>query len=210
MKIISMSLYGTDRLYQSGAIANARLARVIYPGWSLRIYCDADIPKPVQVALMELGVDLRLLANPGGTYPMFWRFWPAREKNLDALIVRDADSRLNVREKAAVDEWLSEGKAFHVMRDHPHHAQWPMLGGMWGVRGGVLPNMVKEIDSWHQWWNKLDDMKFLDKRVWPLARENMTHHSSVPTKHPNAKPFPKHDPYSGYVGEIIHCPTPTT
>ncbi len=47
-------------------------------------------------------------------------------------IVRDADSRLNVREKAAVDAWIASGRPFHVMRDHaaspPHADPWRHVG----------------------------------------------------------------------------------
>mgnify|MGYP006292180853 FL=1 len=45
--------------------------------------------------------------------------------------MRDADSVLNIRERAAVDDWLASGAAFHVMRDHPVHCDL-MLAGMGG------------------------------------------------------------------------------
>lgn len=43
--------------------------------------------------------------------------------------------------RAAVDDWLASDRFFHVMRDHPFHSRWPILAGMWGVRGSVLRNM---------------------------------------------------------------------
>ena len=63
---------------------------------------------------------------------MFWRFEPAGEEDVDVMISRDTDSRLNLREKFAVEEWLESDKGFHIMRDHPHHG-YPVLGGMWGA-----------------------------------------------------------------------------
>ena len=39
-----MSLWGTDDLYCLGAIENARLVGSIYPGWTLRVYCDPAVP----------------------------------------------------------------------------------------------------------------------------------------------------------------------
>ena len=39
-------------------------------------------------------------------------------------LMRNLDSRLSIREKLAVDEWVSSGKRFHVMRDHPSHSDW--------------------------------------------------------------------------------------
>lgn len=202
VNVISMCLYGTDPKYQRGAIANAEIFNDVYRGWRLRIYLDSRIGSGVRDRLRALGVDLRVLPNPGGTFPMFQRFWPAADKNIHHVIVRDSDSLLNVREKAAVDEWIASGKTFHVMRDHPHHAQWPMLGGMWGCKGGALPHIVKDIIGFGRWSQKLDDMRFLAEKVWPHAQADMMHHSSVPTPHPDAKPFPEHPPYKGYVGEI--------
>jgi len=35
-----MSLYGADRRYTMGAVRNAQLAPVTYPGWTLRFYCE--------------------------------------------------------------------------------------------------------------------------------------------------------------------------
>ena len=39
-KVISMSLYGSGKRYTIGAIRNAQLLPVIYPGWRLWIYCE--------------------------------------------------------------------------------------------------------------------------------------------------------------------------
>ena len=55
------------------------------------------------------------------------------------MISRDADSRLSLREKEAVEKWINSDKDFHIMRDHPHH-YYPILGGTWGFK-----NYVKRI-----------------------------------------------------------------
>ena len=44
---------------------------------------------------------------------------------------RDLDSKLNKRERAAVDEWLATNHTYHVMRDNKHHGT-AILGGMFG------------------------------------------------------------------------------
>ena len=73
--------------------------------------------------------------------PMVWRFLVASDKNVERYIVRDIDSRLSVREKQAVDEWIKSGKMFHVMRDHPSHSHYPMSGGMWGGTQNAISDM---------------------------------------------------------------------
>jgi len=40
LKVISMSLYGSDKRYTVGAIRNAQLLPVVYPGWRLWIHCE--------------------------------------------------------------------------------------------------------------------------------------------------------------------------
>ena len=52
------------------------------------------------------------------------------------LVSRDLDSLINLREAAAVADWLSDpDAAFHFMRDHPAH-NIEILGSAWGVRLG--------------------------------------------------------------------------
>jgi hypothetical protein len=228
MRLISVALWGDDPLYWKGAIENAKLAQKIFPGWTLRVYAVEGTQGLAE--LRSFGADVRELKDKGGIYPMAWRFWPVAEPNLDYVIIRDADSRLNVRDKAAVDEWIESGRTFHVLRDHPHHADWPMLGGLWGARGGAIPDMVRRTARWSRlrrsrelwaraigrgprrrgWRRKLDDMRFLEAEIWPIVRGDMVHHSSVPTQHPDAMPFPSHPPYDGFCGEIIRLPDAAT
>ena len=49
------------------------------------------------------------------------RFLVADDIFVDRFVVRDADSRPNAREWAAVQEWIESGYSAHIMRDHPAH-----------------------------------------------------------------------------------------
>jgi hypothetical protein len=200
--IVSFSLWGDGPLYRLGALANVRLAGVHYPSWRVRIYTDdpallhgAGAPRvPMEVVHMPPNTGVR---------GMFWRFLAASDAHAEAIVFRDADSRLNAREAAAVAAWLASGRRFHVMHDHPHHTPWPMLGGMWGVRGGVLPDMERRIAAWGVWREKPDDMHFLADRVWPEARLDLMHHTSVPVPYAAGVAFPPHPPFAGFVGQIV-------
>ena len=102
------------------------------------------------------------------------------------MISRDADSRLGFREKAAVDEWLSSNKDFHIMRDHPNHGV-PILGGMWGVKGNILSN-IKNISIAYNpgnFWQT--DQIFLQNVVYPVVKEKSLVHDEFFEK----KSFPK-------------------
>ena len=97
---------------------------------------------------------------------MFWRFYPASEDEVDVMISRDTDSRLSLREKYAIDEWLSSEKDFHIMRDHPFH-KFPVLGGMWGVKAGILPDMTQMINQFAQEDKYGTDYEFFAQVVVP-------------------------------------------
>lgn len=204
-RYIAFSLYGSDPLYSLGMVENIKVAPEVYPGWTVVVHASPASARNLQDRIKD-GYELELHPESNGHQGMFWRFKTASKPDAEYTIFRDADSRLNVREKAAVDEWIASGKAGHVMRDHPHHANWPMLGGMWGLKGGAIPLLPKLMSTWEAGTQKLWDMQFLGMVVWPLIIDDMVHHASVPTPHPFARPFPSHPPYKGFVGEIIPPP----
>ena len=44
----------------------------------------------------------------------------------------------------AVDEWLTSGRYFHVMRDWFIHTDL-IIAGMWGGVGGALPSLERSV-----------------------------------------------------------------
>lgn len=198
--LISFSLFGNLDLYNLGAVENMKLASTIYPNWKVRFYVDPQVT--VKDQLKAMGAEIIEMPSEAGAKAMSWRFLAAMEKGFDYVVFRDCDSRLNPREKAAVDSWISSGKTFHIMRDHLHHAAYPIFAGMWGCKGGSLPRMASWISQYRPWGKRLDDMKLLTLRVLPLARSNWLHHTSVVNRW-GGEPFPSHSPYAGFVGETI-------
>jgi len=81
VSVISMSLYGAGRRYTMGAVRNAQLAPVTFPGWRLRFYVElsatkaryAAVPRAVLVRLRRLGAEL-VDAPADRLPPMMWRF----------------------------------------------------------------------------------------------------------------------------------------
>jgi len=185
-KIISFSLWGENPIYNIGAIKNAELAKKIYPGWICRYYLGKSVPLTIIQELKKFdNTEIFVMNEIGDWSGMFWRFYPASESDVGIMISRDTDSRLNIREKAAVDEWLESNKDFHIMRDHPYHAT-EILGGMWGVRNQLLSNMRQMIYEYIKgdFWQV--DQNFLKEKVYPLIKENTLIHDEFFEK----KPFP--------------------
>jgi len=114
-RIISYCLYGDDPLYIEGMRRNVLLQTSIYPGWITRVYTDLDVDLGVPCEIVRMGPHK-------GSNLMFARFLAAADPEARYVIFRDADSRINHREHAAVMDWIASGKSFHVMRDHPDHA----------------------------------------------------------------------------------------
>ena len=211
MKIISFSLWGNCPALVAGALANARLARQHYPDWSYRVYAGDDVPDRDVDELLGVGFDVRIRRRPTSESwaGLFWRFEPADDA--DVFISRDLDSRLNPREAAAVQEWLSTDFAFHSMRDHYQHTV-PLLGGMWGCRRN--PWVAEQLAAWGQRSNKGDDQVFLAEKLWPHIRDKCLVHDlytvdtvvQTPTHGPwtyrpetffgrqHVRPFPPHEP----------------
>jgi len=176
MKVISFCLWGDDPKYTEGAIKNAQLAPEIYPGWKCRFYVGQSVPSIVLMRLeMNENVEVVRMQEWGNWKSMYWRFWPAGEEDVEVVISRDTDCRLNAREKAAVDEWLESDKGFHIMRDHPYHA-FPVLGGMWGAKRGCLPNMKELIEGWSQKDAYGTDYEFFANAVMPIIQGDICVH----------------------------------
>jgi len=199
MKIISMSVYGSKPMYVQGAVKNALLVPQIYPGWKLRVYCSEEVDTG---PLKQAGCEIVCMSKSKEHSGMFWRFLAAWDGDVERIIFRDADSRLNVREAVAVRAWEDSGLVAHCMHDHPHHACFPIFGGMWGIKGNFLPKalfaiMIKMAAIQQK---RVADMMFLSEKVHPLIANSLLRHSSVPTQWPSV-PFPEHPKYEGFVGQ---------
>jgi hypothetical protein len=210
VRLLSFSLYGSDPIYCLGAVRNAELAPEIYPGWRIRFAVDASVPADVLERLRALGAEIVTIHKSlGPEYGKFWRFLVAADPTIERFACRDADSRLNVREKAAVDEWIASGLPFHVMRDSAHHDRC-MLGGMWGGVGGLVPDIAGLVDGWGHYERWGDSDRFLSQVVWPGIRGRTLCHDSF-GHFGDGRPFPPHQPLEGtcYVGEIVPVDEPT-
>jgi protein O-GlcNAc transferase len=198
-KIISFSLWGDDKKYTIGALRNAELALSIYPGWICRFYLGESVPLDISEELQEFSnSEIIDVSEKGDWTSTFWRFLAADHPN-DIVISRDTDSRLNKREKAAVDEWLNSDKDFHIMRDHPYHAT-EILAGMWGCRNGILEGIEDLIDGYQKenFWQV--DQNFLKEKIYPLIRDRSLVHDEFFEK----KPFPTKRENREFVGEAYN------
>jgi hypothetical protein len=206
-QLISYGLWGVKPMYCNGALENAKLQRRIYPGWTCRFYVDITTDKGTIQKLTDEGCEIVYINTNAhiGRQKQFWRFLAAEDKDASHIIMRDCDSYLNEREKAAVDEWIESRIGLHLMRDHvQHHTE--ILGGMWGCVGGLFPNMSEIINKWLEenlsFTEKWTDQLFLRAVIWPLIKDkHMAHVNNVSNNYTNLeRKFTVELPDGGFVG----------
>lgn len=212
-KIISFSLWGDESKYCVGAIRNTQLQKLVYPDWVCRFYLDPNtVPHAVINQLDDLGCEIKLRKNAYfGKYAAgkFWRHSVMTDPEVERFIVRDTDSRIGLREKQCVDEWIESGKSLHIMRDHSHHGH-RMMGGMWG---GVREQFDKinyhdcltTFLSAHNFtWKKKRqmDQRFLEQIIYPeFTGDVFIHDNRHFFKDEQVHSIPKDGKH--FIGEIV-------
>jgi hypothetical protein len=205
-RVVSYSLFGTDDDYRRGALENCALTERFFPGRTCRIHVSGRIPEDVARQLKEAGAEVIVMEQRASYDGLYWRFLPAADRDVDAMVVRDADARLSLREKSAVDQWLESGKALHVMRDHPGHRRL-IPAGLWGCRGNAIPDIAALIETFGResgFESRTGDAEFLARHVYPRFRSDMFVHSAFsyfPGETPHQIPVPRYG--NDYLGRPV-------
>jgi hypothetical protein len=203
---VIFSLFGSSDHYLSGLKQNFAVMQDIYPDSTMIVHTDQ--PERVAEALPE--VEIETHSHSKELAGAFWRFLSYNDPRFDAVLFRDADSVVNVREAAAVNGWLASGLPLHTMLDHSCHlsGEWPVMAGMWAARKGGIPFDFNYLVKW--WISKKDsfqytsDQWFLRRYIWPLiaSGDGLLHCREFHSKW-RGEPWPPHVEYNGHVGERI-------
>jgi len=176
--VVAFSLWGARPLHTAGAVENARLAPLFYPGWECRVYHDGSVPPEVLDALAEAGARLVPMPPAGDGDGFYWRYLVSDDPVVRRFVCRGCHARLNPREAAAVRDWVASGLPFHIMRDHVLHTD-PLMGGMWGGMAGVLPPLGPLAGRFaRSATGPRQHRRFLRQQVWPLVRSRALIHDS--------------------------------
>ena len=212
VKVITFSLRGNNPTYNIGAIKNAKLALTFYPGFECWFYIHKDsVPQKTIDALIKtphtkIIYKYESLKN---FKPATWRFESIDDPEVEINLSRDTDTRLLLREKLAVDEWMKSDKLFHIMRDHPDHS-FKILAGMFGTK------KIKNIPSWKELIKnykdndsnyKQYDQDFLAEIIYPKIKNTSMIHSIFgyfPDEEIKPFPIPYCDNYYFVGGYVYH------
>ena len=207
VNVISYSLWGDNPLYNVGIIKNCELKNKFFNDWEMWVYHDDTVPLQTLEILKNNNVKL-IPKKSDGFIKATWRFLPFSDKNVNFFISRDSDSRLSLRDKCAVDEWIESGKNFHVVRDHPVGHNWIMNAGMWGGKCGVIKdieNLIFDFSKYSNIHDKFFDQYFLSHKIYPLINNSLFSHDEY-FNYENDSTFIKRDRKEddfAFIGECI-------
>jgi len=205
----------TFRKFFEGILENYRLIQKMYgSSWTVRVYYQVDYKGGQNSTVMKQLCDLTCsesnldlcdasenprLGNATILYPLLWRFLPVLDVNVDLFLSRDLDSRISVREVAAVHEFIQSDYLMHVMRDHPAHAAY-MMGGTWGAKVNQMRNRF--LDAFKKLFKDAIayvareegggwDQIALVRYIWPWSKKvALSHDSYTCHKFARTSPFP--------------------
>ena len=125
MKVFSFCIYGTEKNYYEGLLENIKIIQEYFPDFEIYIYkgiCDPNWTfEGENITIIET---LR-----EGLVNTLYRFLPLA--NIETGYIRDADSRINERDRWCITEFLKSSKNYHIIRDHYWHKSL-IMGGMFG------------------------------------------------------------------------------
>lgn len=203
---VSFSLFGTKPHYLKGLRKNASVLQDIYPDSTMIIHTDQPETVKSKVPHADI-VEYPVSETFEGC---FWRFLSYNDDRFDAVLFRDADSVVNVREAAAVQDWLSRDLPLYASLDHIAHykGEWPVMAGMWGARKEGIPFDFNYLVKW--WLEKkapfkyTSDQWFLRRYIWPLiaSGDGVLYSKNISSRWRGEK-WPKHKKYDSFVGAKI-------
>lgn len=175
--LIAYSLYGHAPRYYVGAIKNAIIAKTYFSEYKLRFYVGESVPGWVKDTLKLVGnSEIVEMISAENNTAMFWRFYALADLDYDYILVRDADARLNLREKVAHEEFVASGKDFHIIKDHPTGHNYNISAGLFAAKKGAVHDIYKLVNAWGPKNTYGDDMAFLSALVYPRALSSVLVH----------------------------------
>lgn len=206
-KVISFSLWGNNPTYNIGAIRNADIAKEIFSDFECWFYIHKEtVPENIIEELSKKSNVKIIYKTDDLNKSRTWRFEAIDDPDVEIMLSRDTDTRILLREKLAVEEWLNSSKLFHIMRDHPHH-NFKILAGMFGTRKIPEFNWSKNLKNYTKKDNHFYDQNFLEDLIYPLVKDSLIIHASFHKYEDNiCRSFPiSYCSEFKFVGEYVYA-----
>ena len=194
IKIISFNLASNDAGKLLGAVRNAQLIKIYYPGWIMRVYIEdphcnkyPKVDRKYINKLRLLGCEIVYInSDVVNVTPMLWKYFVADDKTVSRYLVRLTDTRPTDRELLMVQEWEQSDKRYHIIRDHPSHTDLPVVDGLFGGIG-LASNPINQapFGTWsasmtvNSTETPMSHMRFLRERLAPVISKDSLCHDSI-------------------------------
>jgi GR25 family glycosyltransferase involved in LPS biosynthesis len=168
-KVISFVIWNDIPRYNVGLLRNLKLAKKFYPDFISYIYVHyPSVNKKLFQTIENEFSNIKIIKKFDEKIRMkrfmLFRLEPYLEEDVDILLSRDIDTKIQPKEVLAVYDWINSNRSLHIMRDHPQH--FPrILGGMFGIRCRQIPklDLINEIESFYEKNGEyVDDQEFLN------------------------------------------------
>jgi hypothetical protein len=169
--VFSFVVYGNQKKYTHGILANLQLIQIAYPSWQVWIYYGSDVDDSMLLQYRSYSNAVLIPTNHTGAITNFFRYFPIDDPSVDVCMVRDADSRVNDRDQVCINKFLQSSHLFHIIRDHPNHSH-KIMAGMWGIKKGAFFGLIRSLFEQWKLHNELDfwsDTRFLVECLYPNA-----------------------------------------
>ena len=209
--IVAMALPASsfDHLY--GVLRYGQLLPIIMKGWSLRVYLknstnvpenEEVIPPAIKRKLEMMNVEVITIDERiGRLSPDMWHLSALMDVSIDRVLLREANTRPSDRERFAIKDWIKSETICHCIRDHPKHADAPLMANMIGVKPAAIIKILGATFINEQ-LNKINSSETFLKLLWSQIYKQCRCHDSVSCKNwPSSEPFPVLRGNNEYVGQ---------
>lgn len=150
-KVFSFSLFGPLEKYSRGLMINIHMIQNYFPDWHIHVWLGNGVLEETIKQLAGISNLTVFPTNEDGFINASYRFFSIDDDNVEVMIVRDADSRVNERDRACIEDFVTSQNMFHIIRDHPNHHHL-IMAGMWGIKQGLLQRKMSDI--FQEWKNR--------------------------------------------------------
>ena len=190
-QVISYSLYGIQLKFLVGAIKNAQLAQVFFPGFTVRFYVGNSVPTWCRSTLdLFPNVEMIRVDEREDSTARLWRFRAIYDPEVDVVLSRDCDARLGLREGQAHQEFLDSPYDFHIIRDHPTGHGYRISAGMFACKTASMGFFKQLLDGTPLRDTYMQDQEFLSTQIYPQIASNCLVHDpyyNFPAPEPSKK-----------------------
>lgn len=188
VQVFSFCLYNPPNpLYYIGLFENVAMIQKYFPTFLVYVYIGNDVPSDTCDELRKYPNVRPHFTGETGATNMIHRFFAIDDPDVDAMIVRDADSRVHWKDRWAIGQFLVHPAAkVHTIRDAPVHTT-AIMGGLWGMKKMEGINMHELYAEYSEHIPPQDmwgaDQYFLRIAFYPRIKHTLLIHSSNGWKH---------------------------